>query len=150
MNRQLCTFNVGDHQFGVDVLSVQEILGEQQMTPVPRAPEVVRGLINLRGQILTALDLRRRLSLPPAPATISPMNIIVELPDGSVSLLVDQVGDVLDVRDELFETAPATLDASVQEVISGVCKLPDRLLLILNIEAATEVSHRTPPPSERN
>jgi purine-binding chemotaxis protein CheW len=140
MNRQLCTFKVGEHRFGVDVLSVQEILRPQEMTPVPRAPEVVRGLINLRGQILTALDLRRRLHLPPAPEDCPQMNIIVQAPDGAVSLIVDDVGDVLTVLEENVEPSPATLGATLQEIITGVYKLKESLLLILSVTAATEIS----------
>ncbi len=148
MSRQLCTFNVGEHLFGVDVLTVQEVLRRQEMTPVPRAPEVVRGLINLRGQILTALDLRRRLNLPAAPAEAEHMNIIVQAPDGSVSLLVDQVGDVMTVQDEFLEPSPATLGSDLREMITGVYKMKDKLLLILNVASATDISELASP--ERN
>ena len=88
---------VGDLFFGVDVLSIQEVLRPQQITRVPLAPGIIRGLINLRGQILTAIDLRERLGLPAAPAEMTGMNVVVQLPDGAVSLLVDQVGEVLNL-----------------------------------------------------
>jgi purine-binding chemotaxis protein CheW len=139
MKKQLCTFTVGDLFFGIDVLTIQEVLRPQPMTRVPLAPGVIRGLINLRGQILTAIDLRERLGLPAAPAEVPGMNVVVRLPDGSVSLLVDQVGEVLNLSEEQFETSPVTLRGAVSEVISGVYKLKDRLLLLLDVESAVAI-----------
>ncbi|HUB68152.1 MAG TPA: chemotaxis protein CheW [Candidatus Methylacidiphilales bacterium] len=139
MKRQLCTFTVGNLLFGVDVLSVQEVLRPQPMTRVPRAPSLIRGLINLRGQILTAVDLRERLGLPAAPPEISGMNVVVQLPGGLAGLLVDQVGEVLDLSAEQFEANPVTLRSTIREVISGVYKLKDRLLLLLDIQAAVTI-----------
>ena len=92
---QFSTFFVADLFFGVDVLSVQEVLRFQHMTRVPQAPEVIEGLINLRGQIVTAIDMRRRLRLPPHAGDQTPMNMVVRTEDGAVSLLVDEIGDVL-------------------------------------------------------
>src|SRR5262249_522652 len=103
---QYCTFYLAGHYFGLDVLRVQEIIRFQDMTRVPLAPPVVRGLINLRGQIVTALDLRRRLDLPDRPADVQPVNVVVRTDDGAVSLLVDEIGDVLDVPEDLFERPP--------------------------------------------
>src|ERR1700730_3115405 len=106
---QYCTFFVDGHYFGVDVLKVQEIIRYQEMTRVPLAPPVVRGLINLRGQIVTALDLRRRLELRERPAEQQPVNVVVQTDDGAVSLLVDEIGDVLEVPETAFERSPETL-----------------------------------------
>ena len=89
---QFSTFFVADLFFGVDVLRVQEVLRFQQMTHVPQAPGVIEGLINLRGQIVTAIDLRRRLGLPPRSGDQMPMNMVVRTDDGAVSLLVDEIG----------------------------------------------------------
>jgi purine-binding chemotaxis protein CheW len=141
MKKQLCTFKVGDLFFGIDVLSIQEVLRPQPITHVPLAPSVsvIRGLINLRGQILTAIDLRERLGLPAAPAEMEGMNVVVQLPDGAVSLLVDQVGEVLNLAEEQFETKPPTLRGAVSEVISGVYKLKDRLLLLLDVPSAVTI-----------
>jgi purine-binding chemotaxis protein CheW len=97
-SRQLSTFFVADMFFGVDVLDVQEVLRAQQMTPVPQSPDIVEGLINLRGQIVTAIDMRRRLRLPLHAENQTPMNMVVRTADGVVSLLVDEIGDVLDVE----------------------------------------------------
>jgi purine-binding chemotaxis protein CheW len=143
--RQLCTFFVDDLFFGVEVLQVQEVIRHQEMTQVPLAPREVSGLINLRGQIVTALDLRRRLGLPDRPARapedasdeVGPLNVVVHTPDGPVSLLVDEIGDVLEVLEEDREPAPPTLDARARELISGIYKLEGRLLLVLDVDRAT-------------
>jgi chemotaxis signal transduction protein len=94
---QFATFFVADLFFGVDVLHVQEVLRFQAMTPVPKAPRAIEGLINLRGQIVTAIDMRRRLGLPPRDGNKSPMNIVIRTSEGAVSLLVDEIGDVLEM-----------------------------------------------------
>jgi purine-binding chemotaxis protein CheW len=137
--RQYCTFYVNGLYFGLDVLEVQEIIRYQQMTRVPLAPPVVRGLINLRGQIVTAIDLRLRLEFPQRPADQLPVNIVVHTDEGAVSLLVDEIGDVLDVPGKLFERPPETLQGTARELIRGVYKLDDRLLLILDTERAVNV-----------
>src|SRR6266851_5109610 len=126
---QFSTFFVADLFFGVDVLNVQEVLRFQQMTSVPQAPEVIEGLINLRGQIVTAIDMRRRLGLPPRGGGQMPMNIVVRTEDGAFSLLVDEIGDVLDVDSATFERPPENLDPAAREIIRGVYKLKDWLLL---------------------
>ncbi len=135
---QYCTFQVDDLFFGIDVRRVQEVLRAQEVTPIPRAPAVMEGLINLRGQIVQAVDMRRRLGLPPRPEGVHPMNMIVHTEEGAASLLVDEVGDVLDVEGESFEPVPENLGAQAQDLIQGVCKLNDRLLLVLNTDRALE------------
>jgi purine-binding chemotaxis protein CheW len=136
---QLSTFFVADLFFGVDVLNVQEVLRSQQMTPVPQASEMVEGLINLRGQIVTAIDMRRRLRLPPRAEGETPMNMVVRTADGAVSLQVDEIGDVLDVDAAAYEPLPGNLDPAARELIRGVYKLKDRVLLVLDTEKAVEV-----------
>jgi purine-binding chemotaxis protein CheW len=131
---QYCTFYLRDLYFGLDVLKVQEIIRYQEMTRVPLAHPVVRGLINLRGQIVTAIDLRRRLDLPARPDDQLPVNVVIQTEDGAVSLLVDEIGDVLEVSDRDFERPPETLRGTARELIRGAYKLPDRLLLILDTE----------------
>src|SRR5271166_5559618 len=133
---QYCTFYVDGHYFGLDVLNVQEIIRFQEMTRVPLAPQVVRGLINLRGQIVTAIDLRRRLELKDRPADQLPVNVVVHTEDGAVSLLVDEIGDVVEVSEKSFERPPETLKGTARELIRGAYKLADRLLLILDTELA--------------
>ena len=101
--QQFCTFFLKDQFFGVPVQQVQEVIRYQEMTRVPLTPEVIRGLINLRGQIVMALDLRRRFGMEDRPASQLPMNVVVRTDDGAVSFLVDEIGDVLEVDEESFE-----------------------------------------------
>jgi purine-binding chemotaxis protein CheW len=138
-NGQFSTFFVADLFFGVDVLHVQEVLRFQQMTHVPQAPDVIEGLINLRGQIVTAVSMRRRLRLPPPAEDKSPMNMVVRTSDGAVSLLVDEIGDVLDMDASTFEQPPENLAPAARELIHGVYKLKDRLLLVLDAEKTVDV-----------
>lgn len=137
--RQLCTFFLDDLYFGVDVQKVQEVIRYQEMTRVPLAPPVVRGLINLRGQIVTAIDMRRRLDLAGLPADQLPMNVVIRTDDGPVSLLVDEIGDVVEVEDESYERPPETLRGATRELIQGAYKLNGRLLLTLNSDKAVNV-----------
>ena len=132
------TFFIADLFFGVDVLHVQEVLRFQPMTPVPQAPDVVEGLINLRGQIVTAIDMRRRLQMEKLGGGQSPMNIVVSSPDGAVSLLVDEIGDVLEMDAANYERPPDNLDPAARELISGVYKMKDGLLLVLDTEKAID------------
>jgi purine-binding chemotaxis protein CheW len=132
--RQFCTFFLGKYFLGVEVERVQEVIRYQAMTRVPLAPTVVRGLINLRGQIVTAVDLRRRLDLPEQPGEILPMNVVVRHADAVVSLLVDEIGDVLEVDEDAFELPPDTLRGSARELVRGSYKLKDRLLIALDTD----------------
>lgn len=138
--RQYCTFCVDGHLFGIDVLQVQEIIRHQPMTRVPLAPAVVRGLINLRGQIVTAIDLRRRMGMSERAADALPVNVVLQTDDGAVSLLVDEIGDVLDVAEGTFERPPATLQGAARDLIAGVFKLDGRLLMILDAERTADVA----------
>lgn len=131
---QLCTFFVDNLFFGVDVLNVQEVLRFQHMTRVPRAPQVIEGLINLRGQIVTALDMRRRLHLSPRAENETPMNVVIRRTDGVVSLLVDEIGDVLQVDAANYDEPPNNLDSETRKIVKSVYKLNDRLLLVLDEE----------------
>lgn len=133
-SHQFCTFYLNDLYFGVEVMNVQEVLRYQQMTPVPLAPPTVRGLINLRGQIVTALDLRRRLELPPRGTEELPMNVVVRSDDGAVSLLVDEIGDVIEVSEDIFESPPESLQGVARELVTGVYKLQEELLLVLDTQ----------------
>lgn len=137
---QFSTFFVADLFFGVDVLHVQEVLRSQHMTPVPQAPEVIEGLINLRGQIVTAIDMRRRLLLPPNTADQASMNMVVRTADGAVSLLVDEIGDVLDMDVSTYEQPPENLAPAARDLIRGVYKLKDRLLLVLDEERTVDLT----------
>lgn len=137
---QYCTFWVDGLFFGVAVSEVQEVLRYQQLTAVPAAPEAVQGLINLRGQIVTALDLRCRLGLPARAEDALPMNVIIRSRGEVVSLLVDDIGDVIDTAGLELEPAPANIPSIVQDVVVGVLPLPDSILLVLDADRAADVT----------
>jgi len=136
---RFCTFTVDHFFFGVAVDEVQEVLRNQIMTAVPLARVEVRGLINLRGQIVTAIDLRRRLHLPDTREGESSMNVLIKTPEGAVSLVVDRIEDVLDVAANSIEAPPETLRGEVREFITGASKLENRLLLLLDTEKVIEL-----------
>lgn len=132
--KQFCTFYLEGHCFGVNVLEVQEVFRYQEMTAVPLSPPTITGLINLRGQIITAIDLRRIMCLEDRDEEAMPMNVVVRTPDGVVSLLVDAIGDVLEVPQEMHEKPPENLQSPLRELVKGVYKLQGKLLLILDTE----------------
>ncbi|MBX2879487.1 MAG: chemotaxis protein CheW [Granulosicoccus sp.] len=132
--QRYCTFYLDKYYFGIEVEQVQEIIRFQEITPVALAPEVVKGLINLRGQIVTAIDLRRLLELPERAKEEDPMNIVVRTPVGAFSLLADRIGDVLELTDGSFEPPPDNLDGMAKELIQRAYKLEGILLLTMAIE----------------
>lgn len=137
---QYATFVVADLFFGIDVLRVQEVLRYQEMTRIPLAPGVAEGLINLRGQIVTALDMRCRLGLPSRCAERLPMSLVVRTDEGPVSLLVDEIGDVLQLNAADFEAAPDNLPPAARGLVMGVYKLEGRLLLVLDPDRTLEIN----------
>jgi purine-binding chemotaxis protein CheW len=139
----LSTFTVDGHLFGVEVTAVQEVIRYQPMTRVPLAPAALAGLINLRGQVITAVDLRRRLGFSDRAAGELPTDVIVRTNDGLVSLLVDRIGEVVEVDDEAFEEPPETLEGIGRELIRGAYQLDHALLLRLDVQGAVEL----PPPA---
>jgi purine-binding chemotaxis protein CheW len=134
--QQFCTFFLKDRFFGVPVQQVQEVIRYQEMTWVPLVSPVIRGLINLRGQIVMAIDLRRRFGMEDRPASQLPMNVVVRTGDGAVSFLVDEIGDVLEVEEETLENPPETLQGPSRELVRGVYKLDHQLILVLDTERA--------------
>lgn len=139
---QYCSFQVGDLLLGVDVRRVQEVLRQQPMTRVPLAPPQVRGLINLRGQIVPAIDLGHRLGVQ-STGRERQMNVVVRDADGPASLLVDEIGDVITPDPKAFEAPPSTLRGPIRELIVGVYKLEGRLMLALDTEKAVDVSQES-------
>ncbi|TMQ08460.1 MAG: chemotaxis protein CheW [Deltaproteobacteria bacterium] len=129
---QYCTFFVHGLFLGFEVTCIQEVIRYQPLTVVPLTSPVIAGLMNLRGQIVTAIDLRHRLGLPPRAPGERPLNVVVRTPDGAVSVLVDEIGDVIEVDSDAFERTPDTLTGDARELIRGVYKLEDRLLLVLD------------------
>ena len=149
LTQQFCTFFLDGHVFGTPVSKVQEVIQYQEMTWVPLAPEVVRGLINLRGQIVSAIDLRTRLGFPERSCDKKPMNVVVRTNDGAVSLLVDEIGDVIEVEEEAFEAPPETLQGFAREVVRGVYKLSGKLLLALDIDRIVDLADLNKSESHR-
>ena len=135
--KQLATFTIEGSTYGVDVQRVQEALRPQPRTHVPLAPAGTAGLVNLRGQVVLTVDLRVRLGLSPLHDEAEPMMLVVRVEGEPVSLLVDEIGDVVDVDDTRFEAPPETLDATLREVILGAYKLDEGLLLALDVDRAT-------------
>ena len=132
--QQFCTFFLDKHWFGIPVEKVQEVLRYDAMTSVPLAPRDVCGLINLRGQIVMVIDLRRRLTLPDREPQQRGTHVIVQTGGETVSFLVDDMGDVRDVDATQFESKPGTIRGIQREIITGIYKLPERLLLALDVE----------------
>lgn len=142
--QKFCTFYLDKYYFGIEVEQVQEIIRFQEITPVALAPPVVKGLINLRGQIVTAIDLRRLLELPDRGEDEDPMNIVVRTPLGAFSLLADRIGDVLELTDGSFESPPDNLSGMARELIQRAYKLEGTLLLTMAIDklVSAEVLNR--------
>ncbi|MGP0019988.1 MAG: chemotaxis protein CheW [Candidatus Sulfotelmatobacter sp.] len=138
-SQHFCTFLLDGCLFGVLVPQVQEVIRFHDMTPVPLAPAAVEGLINLRGEIVLAIDLRRRLGLPRRTEGTPPINVVMCTGEGAVSLLVDEIGEVIEVSESSFEAPPNTLQGAVRSLILGVYKLEGSLLHALDTVNACQV-----------
>ena len=134
------TITIGDQWFGVPVLTVQDVLDAQAITSIPLAPVEVAGALNLRGRIVTAIDVRRRLGLPPREDNAHSMSVVVDQGGELYSLIVDSVGEVLSLSAADFERNPSTLDPVWQEVSAGVYQLEGKLLLVLDVEQLLKIS----------
>ena len=132
---QYVSFWLEGQLLGVPVNAVQEVLNPQDIARIPRSRPEIAGLVNLRGQIVTAVDLRCRLNLPPNPSEEGSMNVVIRHKDEPFSLLVDKVDDVINVSQDLMKPVPSTLDERWREVTAGVFRLDERLFVILNVEA---------------
>ncbi len=141
MAQQFCTFYLDGRFFGVEVEKVQEVIRYQDMTCVPRAAAVIGGLINLRGQIVLAIDLRKRMEMPARGSDRRPMNVVIRTDDGAVSLLVDEIGDVVEVLPGSFEPPPETLQGPSRRMISGVYKLESHLLHAVDLAAILQLQN---------
>lgn len=132
------TFMIGEQMFGVPILSVQDILKPEKIANIPLAPPEVRGSINLRGRIVTVIDVRVRLGLPPQEDVSESMGVTVELHHDLYTLLVDDIGDVISLSAEFYEKSPTTLDPKWRDFSSGVYRLKDRLMVVLDVERLLE------------
>jgi purine-binding chemotaxis protein CheW len=130
------TFMIDGGLYGIDVQRVQEALRAHARTRVPLAPDGVSGLVNLRGQVVLTVDLRPRLGIAPLPDGSEQMMVVVQVGGETVSLLVDEIGDVVDVEPERVEVPPDTLDAAIRPLIRSACTLDGQLLLVLDVDEA--------------
>lgn len=142
-SRQFATFEVADQLFGVEVHTVQEVLSYNEYTPVPLAPPAVGGLFNLRGQVIAAVDLRVQLGLVRQAMRGPVMNVILRGDGEPVSLLVDRIGEVVDLDDEAFEGPPDTLSGPTRELVTGTFKMDGRLMLALDVNQAVDTYRAT-------
>jgi purine-binding chemotaxis protein CheW len=145
--RQFCTFYLDHLLFGVESQKIQEVVTYRALRPVPLAPPVVSGLMNLRGQVVVALELRRQLELPERPSDMAPVCLVVHAASGTVCLLADEVGNVVEVEDATFEPSPETLSPRLRSVILGVHKLEHQLMHVLDTDRACEVQAVSPGES---
>jgi purine-binding chemotaxis protein CheW len=131
VSTQYCTFEIGALLLAVEARCVQEVLRSQLVTPVPLAPDFVRGLMNLRGQIVLVVDLRARLGAESQEAPTKCLNVLIHTSAGLVSMQADRIGDVIEVDDGCIDPVPETLQGRARDVLAGALRLPERLLLLL-------------------
>ena len=128
------TIQIGEQMFGIPVLQVQDVLGQQKVTKIPLAPPEVAGSLNLRGRVVTAINVRKRLGLPDNDnENTKEMSVVVEHENELFSLIIDKVGDVLSLSDDTYEKNPSTLDPLWREVSSGIYRLNDKLLIVMDV-----------------
>ena len=137
--RQFCTFYLDRLLFGVESQKILEVVTYRPLRPVPLAPAAVSGLMNLRGKVVVALELRRQLEMPERPPNLLPVCLVVSAAAETVCLLADEVGNVVDVEDRTFEASPETLSRRVRSVIRGVHKLEHELMHVLDTDQACEI-----------
>jgi purine-binding chemotaxis protein CheW len=136
VSTRMVTFTLDGHLYGVDVEAVQEVLRGQTRTRIPLSPVTLAGLINLRGQVLSAIDLRALLNLPTRPDDAEPMLVVIRVAGEPVALMVDSIGSVVDVDADQFEPPPDTLTGVSRDLLLGAYKLEDQLLLALDVDRA--------------
>ena len=135
---EFVTVTVDGQMFGIPVLSVQDVLGPQKITKIPLSPPEIAGVLNLRGRIVTAIDLRRRLRLASRPEGERGMSVVVEHKGEPYSLIVDSVGEVMALPKSAFERNPPTLSARWREISGGIYRLDGNLLVVLEVDKALD------------
>ncbi len=132
------TVMIAKQRFGIPVLQIQDVLRQQRVTHVPKAPPEVSGLLNLRGRIVTAINIRKRLNLPPIEDGKASMSVVVEHENELYSLIIDSVGDVLALQNKLFEKNPSTLEPAWRDISTGIYQLDNQLLVIMDVSKLLE------------
>jgi purine-binding chemotaxis protein CheW len=141
--RDYVTMTIADQLFGIPVLTVQDVLGPQNIARVPLAPKEVAGSLNLRGRIVTAIDARPRLGLPPRDNSKPPMSVVVEHEGELYSLLVDSVGEVLSLNSRDYQRNPPTLDPRLRDFSDGIYRLNGSLLVVLSVASLLDFGNRS-------
>lgn len=139
---QLVSFNIGEEEFGVDILKVQEIIRLVEITKVPNAPSFVEGVINLRGKVIPVIDLRKRMGLPSIASNIETRIIVVEIENKIVGFLVDCVNEVLRISRNITEPPPEVISGLNSDYITAIGKLEDRILILLDLEKILSTSEK--------
>ncbi len=137
-SKDYLTIEIAGQSFGIPVLQVQDVLREQAVTRIPLASSEVAGSLNLRGRIVTAIDVRRRLGLPDRKEDETNMSVVVEHNNELFSLIIDSVGDVLSLEDKNFEKNPGTLEPAWRDISTGIYQLEDDLLVIMDVSKLLE------------
>ena len=137
--REYVTLTIAGQWFGIPVLTVQDVRGPGDVARIPLADPVIAGSINLRGRIVTVIDMRKRLGLKPRPDDKPGMNVVVEHGGNLYSLLIDAVGEVMEVPEDTFEKNPATIDPLWREFSEGIYRLKNQLLIVLDVEKLFEI-----------
>ncbi len=140
-NQDFLTIVIAGQRFGIPVLQVQDVLRELKVTKIPLAPPEIAGSLNLRGRIVTAIDVRKRLGLPPKNVNQNSMSVVVEHTNELFSLIIDEVGDVLSLQASLIEKTPSTIDSTWKEISTGVCQLKEELLIIMDVSKLLDYSN---------
>ncbi len=139
-SQQLLTFHVADQLFGVPVLQVNDVLGPQKITHTPLSPKAVSGVMNLRGRIVTAIDVRTCLAQARRTDGQNTMSVVVDYEGELFSLIIDSVGDVLSLNGETYEETPVTLESVWRNISSGIHKLDGKILVILDVKQLLKVA----------
>lgn len=137
-SKDFLTLRIAGQLFGIPVLQVQDVLGEQEVTKVPLAPPEIAGSLNLRGRIVTAINVRKHLGLSNQEKNARTMGIVVEYEQELYNLIIDVVGDVLTLKNKNFENNPATLDPKWKSVAAGIYRLEKELLVVLDVPQLLE------------
>ncbi|MEM6780253.1 MAG: chemotaxis protein CheW [Pseudomonadota bacterium] len=139
--KEYLSIHINDQMFGIPILQVQDVLGEQKITQIPLASSAIAGSLNLRGRIVTAIDVRKCLGLPRTETTSKDMSVVVEHNGELYSLIIDSIGDVLSLKIKDFEKNPATLDPLWRDISQGIFRLENNLLVVLDIPKLLSTIH---------